>query len=1050
MESASSRKKRVLAWTGAGTALFALGGVWLWSERVPIAASYIDEMLRAKGVAARYRLTHIGVRTHRIENVVIGDPRSPDLVADWADVELAIGLSGVQLRAVDAGGLRVRARLVDGRLSLGAIDRLLPQGEGDAPFSLPAISLTARSARADIVTAAGSAVLILDGSGRLDDGFTGRATLSAPRLATNGCVAERLGGSLRIATNGAGPRLTGPLRAASIRCEGMRLSDVLIASDLRASPDIALWRGTLEPRRGSIAASGVQVGRMAGRVAFSAQRAGVAGDLDLRALDVTTAQGQANSLSVQGRYRLTSRGDADFDGRLLASKARLSLRMQERISRIRTAGDATPLGPILDAWGRALARAASATDLRGDIRASFGNDQGEIRLLRLDGRSASGARLLVRPMGAAGIGWTRSEGLSTNGSFELSGGGLPHLLATARQPFAGGPIEGSASIAPYSRGMASLAFDPIRFDRDRRGVISLATGVMMSGPLGDGRIDGARLPLRLSIDESGGVLLNRTCAPLAWNRLAIAGASIGPSILPLCPLDGALVRRTSEGLLSGGAVVRKPRLRGSLGGQPLSIEGGRLAARLDRPGFRVDDLAVRLGGTQDPTRLDIGQLDGRLGTEGIVGRFASLSGKLASVPLLLSGGEGGWRLAGSRLTVEGGLEVADAQTDEPRFRPLLSDDVRLELVDGRVTAAATLKEPKSQAVVTRVTLRHDLASSRGGALLSVDGLTFGKTLQPEAITPLTLGMVANVEGRLDGTGEITWRGGEVASRGSFATDKLDFAAAFGPVTGLKGKIEFVDLLGLVTAPDQKVAIAEVNPGIAVTDGVIRYQILPDRQLSILSGDWPFAGGTLTLEPSVLDMARPVARRLTFRINGLDAATFVQQLEFKNLAVTGKFDGVLPIIFDSSGGRIENGELRVRRDGGTLSYVGDVTNANLGRFARLAFDALKSMRYQSLAIDLNGQLDGEIVSRVRFDGTNDRPEETATRNGLMGRLLAPLTRLPFRFNITITAPFRGLVNSAQTFVDPSLLLRNGAVQDARGQPEEQAPAIVPGPAAIQQR
>jgi len=82
-----------------------------------------------------------------------------------------------------------------------------------------------------------------------------------------------------------------------------------------------------------------------------------------------------------------------------------------------------------------------------------------------------------------------------------------------------------------------------------------------------------------------------------------------------------------------------------------------------------------------------------------------------------------------------------------------------------------------------------------------------------------------------------------------------------------------------------------------------------------------------------------------------------------------------------------------------------------------------MRYKRLTIDLDGDLDGEIVSRVRFDGTNNRPKESAQAQGLVGHLVAPLTRLPFRFNITITAPFRGLVNSAQTFVDPSLVIRN---------------------------
>lgn len=1050
MEAASPRKKHALILAGASALALAAGGLWLWSERTPIAASYIDAMLREKGVAARYRLAQIGVRTHRIENVVIGDPRSPDLSADWAEVELGFGLGGVHVRAVDAGGLRIKGRVVDGKLSLGAVDRLLPEGQGDAPFALPAISLRARSARADIASPAGMVSLIVDGAGRLDNGFKGRVTLSAPRLVAKDCAAEKLGAALQVTTADGAPRLSGPLRASKIDCAGVRLSEVVVASDLQGRSDLAEWRGTLKPIKGTVLAGGARIGRLGGQLAFTAGRAGVAGEADLRAGAITMAQGKVDALGLRGKYRITSRGDADFDGKLSASDARLSPASAAALSGLGKSLAAFPPGPVLDVWTEALARAAARADLEADVRASFGGDEAELRIMRVAGESRSGARLLLRPNGASGIGWSMSEGIAANGSLELSGGGLPHLLATARQTVPGGPLEGSASIAPYRTGQAFLAFDPIAFARDRRGVLSISTGVRMSGPLADGRIDDARLPLRLTIGERGAMVVNTACAPLSWSRLTIAGTTIGASRLPLCPIGGALFRRASDGALSGGAVVEAPRLRGTIGGQPLAIEGRTLTASVGNPGFRVDSLAVRLGDPQDLTRLDIARLDGRVENEGIAGSFEALSGKLAAVPLLMTEGEGRWRLAGSRLSLEGGLQVADAQTVDPRFHPLRSDDVRLALVGGRITATASLKEPKSQATVTRVALDHDLSTSRGKAELTVDTLTFGKGLQPEAITPLTLGMIANVEGSIAGKGLIEWRAGEVTSHGAFSTEKLDFAAAFGPVTGLKGRIEFVDLLGLVTAPDQKVTLAEVNPGIAVTDGLIRYRILPDRQLSIQSGDWPFAGGTLTLEPSVLDMARPVARRLTFRIDGLDAATFVQQLEFKNLAVTGKFDGVLPIIFDSSGGRIENGELRVRPGGGTLSYVGDVTNANLGRFARLAFDALKSMRYDRLIIDLNGQLDGEIVSRVRFDGTNDRPQETATRNGIMGRLLAPLTRLPFRFNITITAPFRGLVNSAQTFVDPSLLLRNGAT----AAPEPTSPAsnaeIVPVPAPIQPR
>jgi hypothetical protein len=150
---------------------------------------------------------------------------------------------------------------------------------------------------------------------------------------------------------------------------------------------------------------------------------------------------------------------------------------------------------------------------------------------------------------------------------------------------------------------------------------------------------------------------------------------------------------------------------------------------------------------------------------------------------------------------------------------------------------------------------------------------------------------------------------------------------------------------------------------------------------------------------------------------MDAALFVQQFEFKNIAATGIFDGTLPMIFDAKGGRIEGGRLVVRNGGGTLAYVGEISNEKLGRFGGMAFDALKSVRYSNLAIELNGSLDGEIISRVIFSGTNEAP--VAARKGLLGGLVG----LPFKFNITIKAPFRSLVNSAQSINDPRGLIQN---------------------------
>ena len=47
--------------------------------------------------------------------------------------------------------------------------------------------------------------------------------------------------------------------------------------------------------------------------------------------------------------------------------------------------------------------------------------------------------------------------------------------------------------------------------------------------------------------------------------------------------------------------------------------------------------------------------------------------------------------------------------------------------------------------------------------------------------------------------------------------------------------------------------------------------------------------------------------------------------------------------------------------------GALTEAQLGAYGKLAFDALKSLRYNKLTINLDGALDGEFVAGIELDG-----------------------------------------------------------------------------------
>lgn len=996
-----------------------------WLLRFSIAADFIDREFARRGVQATYEVKRIGFRRQRLENLVIGDPRAPDLTARWVEVQLSWGgFRRPKVALITARGVRMRGRIAYGRVSLGQVDRLLPPPSG-LPFRLPDQRVDVADAAIRLDTPAGPVGIALSGRGNLSDGFRGHLALVGRRLRFGECALDAPGSTVAVSVDRLRPTFEGPVLLDRVACaDDFALARPRFDVAMTLSQAFDSWRG-----RGRVEAAGMQAGphRLAAlraNLTVDGNIRDMRGEVDLASGPAAVASFRAAATRVAGTYALSPRhGNVAVTGDIRFRGLTLTEPLQRLAAAFRSAGG-TPVGPIGAQLAEALVRAGqSGADARARLHVAHRDGRGDVRFADLDVIARSGARL----RGVAGSGITfswPSNRLRTDGDFTLGGGGFPAARFTLRQARPGGAIEGVGRVAPMAAGGSQLALGEVRFTAAPDGTTRIDTLAVMSGAFRGGRVDGLAVPIRGRL-AGGAFAFGETCVPASFRRFQYQSLVLGPSRLPLCPTGRALVWKAPGGDVQGGGELRGARLAGTLGRTPIAIEAGRLRFGLAGSQFAAGSVVVRLGGGQAVQRFAAADLSGRFVPGGVEGAFAGLSAKLAAVPLLIGEGAGRWQVRGGTLALEGRIQVSD-ERDPARFNPVVSDDFRLTLARNRIHATGWARHPASGTRVLQATIDHDLSTGAGRALLDVPGISFALDgLQPEHLTRLTVGVIALVEGTLTGRGEIAWRPGLTTSTGTFSTQSANFAAAFGPIEGLTTTVRFTDLLRLETAPGQIAQIAMIRAGIDVSNGTIRYQLRPGSQVQIEGGQWPFAGGELLLQPTLLDFSKPETRYLTFQVVGLQAAQFIDQAGLTAIDLTGTFDGVLPMQFDVRGARIVGGRLEARPEGGTLSYAGVVDRANMPAAGRLVFDALRSMRYSRLEIRLDGALAGEFLSRIRLEGLS-----AANRQNFIVRQLA---RIPFRFNISIRGPLRAVIGITRDMKDPSILIQPVLPEALQGHP-----------------
>ncbi|MBD2841542.1 intermembrane phospholipid transport protein YdbH family protein [Erythrobacter rubeus] len=986
--------------------MIAFAAAWLARER--IAGNVIDNLLTSYDVEATYDIVSIDPQRQVIANLVVGDPQQPDFTAEEVTINLDYGLRTPTVEGVELVRPRLYGTYIDGELRFGELDSLI-FAESEETSGLPEMDLAIIDGRALIESDYGAIAAKIDGSGPLQDGFTGALAATAPGIGNESCTAETATVFGEIESRSGQATFGGPLRVRDLSCEGVEISSADIGADLAIAGNFSAVDGTANLAIANAAFVENSLDGMTGSLGLQWNADGLNVRHDLAAEGFASSYGDVAQLNAQGSLRSDADfARADWDAEITGDGLALAGGAADVLDSAKSASEGTLIESILDKFERNFSRAVAGGGFSADVTVRRTPTGTSVVMPEAQLRSGAGETIVA----LSRLNWSNGEDRSRlTGNFITGGAGLPMINGRMERAGSGG-LALRMTMADYASGPNRIAIPRLQLRQELDGTIDFNGILTASGAVPGGSVGGLRLPVSGTWSDLRGLRVGRRCSSVQFDSLDLYNLSLRGQSLALCPRSGEAMMRYDDALRIN-ALTRDVALGGRLGDSPTRVTAA--SAGFAYPGgFDLSGVLATIGEEGSAVRLTAQEVTGELGGE-IGGTFSGGTAMLDPVPLDLSDLSGEWAYRDDALIIDQGeFRLTERIDGEARFEPLVARDAALVLADGRIAADAGLLHPSTGRLVTNVDIDHDLGTGIGQAVIDVPGIEFDEELSPEDLTYLAKGVIAFADGTVSGEGLISWNGDELTSTGTFGTDDLDLAAAFGPVDGLSGTIEFTDLLGLTTAPNQTLQIGSINPGIEVLAGELRFSVTDGQLIAVDDARWPFMGGTLILRPVTLDYGAPGSQSYVFEMIALEAAAFIAQMELTNLDAEGTFDGTIPITFDEEGnGTITGGLLISRPPGGNVSYVGELTYEDLGAMANYAFQSLRSLDFRQMSIALDGNVAGEIITKFQIDGVSQG--EGAVENFVTRRL----AKLPIRFNINVRSEnFSQLALIARGWSDPT--------------------------------
>ncbi|MGV8928548.1 MAG: intermembrane phospholipid transport protein YdbH family protein [Brevundimonas sp.] len=944
--------------------------------------------LQQQGIDADLQVDRVGL-DGIVASVRIGDPDNPDVTVERAEVDFVIGApwskAGLGLTPSRIRLVRpvVRASVRGGKFTLGSLDPLVDRfvGQPPRPDSRGPLVLIER-ARVRLDTDYGPANIL--GDARIDDGKLMRlaARLPATAFKSGEIEARGLAATVDLATTDDRVALRVVVAAERAALTGSTGEAIhLTLTGNLPYPDLKTRRGDGRARLDArltgtrLSGGGVSAREADLRLTFDGQTTGwieafrIEGvsNADLRAarIDGPNLTAATTRLRWSGARSTLARDDRrlswSVDGGVGVTAARVS------------AAGLDGAGLSLTSRRLTVGGRGAAVEAEGPVALSAD------RLVWND-LTLTGAR------GAAALDLVADGGLRirADGSLTAARGAWPLFGTTARDDL--------PELAEMKRALSSFAVDVPAF--------ALTTGH-----------SGTRLILRRAATlrpANGGVL---TLSPVATPIFAAPRGQSGGGALTLTATRGLGLpeaafavpawRLTPSGFtatLDGRARLDFGLARGitlQTGGELASADGRLtyVATRcipltVERLELDESDVTGIAGDICPVARPLVSVVDGGWRADG------ALRGLSASVPFLALNfreASGGFTATGGTrsLTLDTRIEratVSDATTPL-RFNPLEAAG-SARLADENWTGTFDLA--RNGAGLGRLTLAHDGRAGTGGLTIDAPSIAFVEGgLQPADLSPMAAFVGSPATGTVAFQGRVDWAtDAEGTSSGRLTIPGLDFVSPVGPVTGLRGTVDFINLAPLTAAPGQRLTADQLESIAPLTDIELTFG-LDKAAVTIEGGDLVVGGGRIRVEPFAVPLDPEQAISGVIVLENVQLGELIAGSGFGDkVNLDAVVSGRLPFTSDRvngvriSGGTlaaIQPGRLSIAREAlSGLEAGGGGEAVPPGTVQDLAYQAMENLAFDILSAEVNSLDQGRIGVLFRIRGRHDPPQRQELR------------------------------------------------------------------------